>query len=324
MKKNSTYESLIDKSISSFISAIEIYNKPDFKYREEIFSILAVNSWELLLKAKILKNSRYKLRSIYSQKPYTKKNGVRSEKKTVVEFNRTGNPKTISINDALVILEKDKEVPSNLRDNIEALVEFRDNAVHFINMKVLSKPLQELGFACIKNYIQILKDWNIDRSLSNYNLYLMPLAYVENNIDVDSVDSVEAQKFINLVYDRLSKNSSDENYEIAVKIELKFQRGNSFNAVSVRPDKTGVKVYLTEDDIRNKFPLTYNELTSKAANRYSNFKRNRQFYEIMKQIKQKEKIYYERRLDTRNIKSNKQGFYSDGVWNILDKYYIKK
>ncbi|BAW80716.1 hypothetical protein TAO_1346 [Candidatus Nitrosoglobus terrae] len=34
------------------LSAIEIYNKPDFKYREEIFSIIAINAWELLLKAK--------------------------------------------------------------------------------------------------------------------------------------------------------------------------------------------------------------------------------------------------------------------------------
>ena len=33
MKKNPTYESLIDKSIGSMLSAIEIYNKPDFKYR---------------------------------------------------------------------------------------------------------------------------------------------------------------------------------------------------------------------------------------------------------------------------------------------------
>ena len=53
MKKNPIYESLIDKSIGSMLSAIEIYNKPDFKYREETFAILAINSWELLLKARL-------------------------------------------------------------------------------------------------------------------------------------------------------------------------------------------------------------------------------------------------------------------------------
>ena len=61
MKKNKIYESLIDKSIGSMLSAIEIYNKPDFKYREETFTILAINSWELLLKARILKLNNYKI-----------------------------------------------------------------------------------------------------------------------------------------------------------------------------------------------------------------------------------------------------------------------
>ena len=36
------------------ISAIEIYNKPSFAYREEAFTILALNAWELLIKAKLL------------------------------------------------------------------------------------------------------------------------------------------------------------------------------------------------------------------------------------------------------------------------------
>ena len=59
MKRNQLYESLIDKSISSMLSAIEIYNKPDFKYREETFAILSVNSWELLFKAKLLRERKF-------------------------------------------------------------------------------------------------------------------------------------------------------------------------------------------------------------------------------------------------------------------------
>ena len=45
---------LLDRSIAAMLSAIEIYNKPDFAYREETFAILAINGWELLLKAKWL------------------------------------------------------------------------------------------------------------------------------------------------------------------------------------------------------------------------------------------------------------------------------
>ena len=36
------------------IAAIEVYNKPDFKYRDESFAILAINAWELLIKARWL------------------------------------------------------------------------------------------------------------------------------------------------------------------------------------------------------------------------------------------------------------------------------
>lgn len=57
------------------LSAIEIYNKPDFKYREETFAILAINSWELLLKARLLKLNSYRINSICCYKPYINKNG---------------------------------------------------------------------------------------------------------------------------------------------------------------------------------------------------------------------------------------------------------
>jgi hypothetical protein len=33
------------------VAAIEIYNKPRFEYRDEVFAILLLNAWELLLKA---------------------------------------------------------------------------------------------------------------------------------------------------------------------------------------------------------------------------------------------------------------------------------
>lgn len=40
MRVNQTYRSLLDKSVNSMLSAIEIYNKPNFSYREETFAIL--------------------------------------------------------------------------------------------------------------------------------------------------------------------------------------------------------------------------------------------------------------------------------------------
>ena len=153
MKINKTYRSLLDKSIASMLSAIELYNKPNFQYREETFAILAVNAWELLLKAIILRQNRYKLRSLYVLKPCINKDGTKSTTRKYVDKNRSGNPKTISIMETLSILDNQKYLPTNLRDNIEALIELRDNSIHFANMDDISRQIQELGFACIKNYI---------------------------------------------------------------------------------------------------------------------------------------------------------------------------
>ena len=45
---------LAQKSVQAAVAAIEVYNKPNFLYREEAFALLMTNAWELLLKGKWL------------------------------------------------------------------------------------------------------------------------------------------------------------------------------------------------------------------------------------------------------------------------------
>jgi hypothetical protein len=68
---------LVDRSIDACLAAIEIYNKPDFRYRAEAFSILMLNAWELLLKARVMKENGDKQRSIQVLEPVTKKDGTK-------------------------------------------------------------------------------------------------------------------------------------------------------------------------------------------------------------------------------------------------------
>lgn len=56
---------LLKNAEAALISAIEIYNKPAFRYREETFAILALNAWELLLKAKVLERHNNVLSSLH-------------------------------------------------------------------------------------------------------------------------------------------------------------------------------------------------------------------------------------------------------------------
>ena len=76
-------QELFEKSLAAMVASIEVYNKPDFEYREETFAILAVNGWELLLKAKWLKDNNNKVRCLYVYEKGKKKDGTPSKKMIV-------------------------------------------------------------------------------------------------------------------------------------------------------------------------------------------------------------------------------------------------
>ena len=307
------------------LSAIEIYNKPNFQYREETFAILAVNAWELLLKAIILKQNKYKLRSLYVLKPYVNKAGVKSTTKKFIDKNRSGNPKTISIIEALAILESQKYLTSNLCRNIDAIIELRDNSIHFTNIDNISRQVQELGFACIKNYISLIREKDIEIEISKYNFYLMPLAYVASNVVSESILTDETKNYLSLVKSKIaSEDSSDQNYDIAITIDIDFKKGNSFNSLCFTYDENGVKIALTEENIRQRYPWDNAELIRRCKERYSDFIQNKNWNSIRKEIKTKKKLFRERVLDPGNPKSAKKGFYSTNVFSLLDKHYTRK
>lgn len=52
---------LVDNSLAAMLAAVEVYNKPQMTYRDEVTVMLIVNAWELALKATL----RQKNRSIF-------------------------------------------------------------------------------------------------------------------------------------------------------------------------------------------------------------------------------------------------------------------
>lgn len=326
MRVNPTYKVLVEKSVNSMISAIELYNKPDFKYREETFSILAVNAWELLLKAYILRENRYNMRALYVMVGKVRKDGTNSEKFKSPKLNRSGNPMTISVVEALKRVEDMGTLPIHVKNNIVLLVELRDTSIHFVNDCSLSKQIQELGFACIKNYMNIVSDWNVEINLDKYNLYLMPLAYISNRQVVDPVLTEEEERYVSFVKSVLleSEDNEDERYDVAIQIGLDFKKGNSFDAIGVRYASDGITVTLSEEDIKNRYPWTYSDLVGKCKGRYSNFKQNKIFYKIKNEVEKNEHLYHKRHLDPGNPKSPTKGFYSTNTLQVFDKHYLRK
>jgi hypothetical protein len=126
------------------LSAIEIYNKPNFSYREETFAILAVNAWELLLKAFLFKKCSYNMNSLYVMEKVKTQKGT-AGKREKQKLNRAGNPQTIGIFEVIKKIEnKGTKISDNLKNSIEALVELRNNAIHFYNL-TLSYEVQHLA-----------------------------------------------------------------------------------------------------------------------------------------------------------------------------------
>jgi len=315
MRINKLYKSLVDKSISSMLSAIELYNKPNFTYREETFAILAINAWELLFKAYILRLNKYNKLFIYEL--------TNTRKKKQPQKNRCGNPKSISIARAIDKLKSQNHIPPNLEENINSLIELRDNAIHFITSNI-TKQVQELGFACIKNYVAVIKKWKIEIDLSKYNLYLMPLAYIDAKIETKAVLTNETKSYLDFIQTKIkNKDDSDSEFDIVVSIDVKFIKGNSFDSIGVKYGEDGIPISLSEENIREKFPLTFKDITGQCKTRYSNFVQNNIFYTIMRQIKNDKKLHYERKLDPNNKKTQKQSFFSTNIWKEFDKHYCK-
>src|SRR6266536_3764567 len=152
--RRARHSHLVDKAIDAAISAIEIYNKPIFRNREETFAILMLNAWELLLKARILKENKNRIRSIEVWERKIGKSGA-SAKRLTPKRNRAGNVMTIGVGAAVAIV---REYPKDAIDNyglenISLLVEIRDNAIHFHNAgRGLRKRVQEVGSAALRNF----------------------------------------------------------------------------------------------------------------------------------------------------------------------------
>lgn len=157
-------EHLLDTSIQAALSSIEIYNKPTFKYREQTFTILIANAWELLLKAKILKDNADDVESIYVRRT----DGS-------LKTNRHGNPLTIELFGAI----KECGLDTNIVSNLEHLIEIRDTAVHYFHDSTIVYLVYVLGVAALKNFQKIIGEW-FDKSLLEYNFYILPLAFAYN------------------------------------------------------------------------------------------------------------------------------------------------
>lgn len=330
--KHSKHKSFVDKSIGAAISAIEIYNKPDFKYREETFSILMINSWELLLKGKIIKENAGDLKSIYVLVNKIGKKGNKLKTLTP-ELNKSQTPKTIGLSKCLTICEQE---PINLnqavKENILLLMEIRHTAIHFQHADLfLSKKVFEIGTASLKNYLTLIREW-FNYDLSIYNFFLMPMTFFHEfeAISSFSVNSNKGQikNLLKYINEKEKAAPSDErnDFNISLKLETKFVKSTSTESLLVNysTDPDAIKINVQEEDALKNYPYDYEKLTSALKNRYSDFKVNQKYHYLRKPLLKIKKYCKTRLLDPNNSNSLKKDWYGTEIFKEFDKHYTKK
>jgi hypothetical protein len=322
------------KAESALIAAIEIYNKPDFAYREETFAILAINAWELLVKAKVLSENANNLRSIYVLDQGQRADGA-PRKGSSVRRNRAGNPMTIGLTAAITLLETNPatRLPSEVRGNLEALLEIRDNAIHFVNARFeLAKAVLEIGTACVKNFVGLADTW-FQQDLSAYSLYLMPIGFLTapsaTALAVGGNEGRLVSYLRNLMAAQntiTTSTTGSGTYHIALDLNISFKRSatDAVSTFTLTSDPTAPHVYLTEEDIRMKYPWDYKELTTRCKARYTDFRENEAFHKVRRPLVGDGRYVRDRFLDPGNPKSAKKQFYNPNILVELDKCYTKK
>jgi hypothetical protein len=325
MSRLSRSARLLQNSEAALISAIEIYNKPTFAYREETFTILALNAWELLVKAKLLSVNNNDSRCLYVYfSPKTK--AGKPSKKLQVKRNRSKNVMTMGLEACIVALEKKgTSVPPAVKKNLEALIEIRDNAVHYLNASpLLAKQVLEIGTANLRNFMELGKLW-LDLDLSSYSLYLMPVGFLPPTAAAGIVVSNDERNLVNylagLMTDADDNRVSD--YHISLDVNISFKRTSAADATAViisnAPDALAVTV--SEEDIRKQFPWEYSDLKDRLRARYSNFKENDKYHKLRKQFAADPRYMKTRYLDPGNPKSSRKDFYNPNIVQEFDRHY---
>ena len=331
MSRRSRSLRLYLKGESALLAAIEIYNKPSFAYREDTFAILAINAWELLLKARILSDNGNKVSSLYVFEQRTRPDGTKTVKK-YPKTNRANNPLTIGLIAAIVRLESKAEsrLPIEVRGNLEALLEVRDNAVHFENAGfALAKHVLEVGTACVRNFIELAKKW-FEQDLSAYSLYLMPIGFLASPTAVAVAVGGNEGKLIsylrNLSAAQNTTTTGSSGFHIALDVNLTFKRSatDAVSTFALTNDPEAPNVYLTEEDIRAKYPWDYKELIAICRNRYADFKESQDFHAIRKPLLEDTRYARMRYLDPSNPKSSKKVFHSPNILPKFDALFNRK
>lgn len=325
-------ESLLENSKSAVVGCVEIHNKPIFAYRYEVCVILAINAWELLLKAYISENS--------SEIKLIRKDG-------------TSKPFDECISHVSSKIGKEFRA---VEENLKKLYDFRCHIIHFYKNKMdvivyslLHKSIMFYHEFSKKYFnIDLTEETNIVLLPIGFKPFVSPIDFLSNKSEIDK-SSVFVKDFVEniitstqVLHDEGIEDSIFTTYKMEVINEKRTTNADIIAGITknstesnlsvttvisnstVTNDASAKKVFIEEESLfKTKYTLTYTQIADTARSIYSDFKQNAKFNRIMNSIKDDPNLHKKRFLDINNQSGAGRNFYSPGVFIELDKHYAK-
>lgn len=311
-------------------AAIETYNRPTARYRTESFTILAINAWELLLKAKWLKKHGNKMRCLYvaANNKQSAKGGRPRKYKT----NKSGNYITAGLDHVMTQLSMTADLDRQTCDNLVALTEIRDAAVHLFNRNIGTKLellVQELGMACVHNFAIKCKEW-FDRDLVDLDTFIMPLAFINSKPDAKgAIASKEANNISDFVSE-LCKRAPTALGGPAITINLSFKLdrrntpGSALFTQTNDPSAARFGVPIKSELLAETFNLSYDKLTEKCRLKLHGFRTDDKYHRLRKQLAENESLAWRRPNNPTKPNGKFTTYFSEKMFAEISKHYDSK
>lgn len=254
---------LVDNSLAAMLAAVEVYNKPQMTYRDEVTVMLIVNAWELTFKATL----RQKNRSIF----YPKQRGKRY--------------RSIGLDDALGRVAANKLWPSGIDGpavtaNVKALAEYRDRAIHLYNAQGLGAVIYPFLQQNVLNYRDFMLAKFKKDLAESMTWQLLPLgatapadAVQFMKVDKNATMVAEVQEFIDelrQLMDDVEAAGSDM-ARVATVYDINMQSVKQLTSadlvVAVSPTADG-QVVVRKTDPNQTHPFSMTELLNKVNEKH--------------------------------------------------------
>ena len=255
---------LVDNSLAAMLAAVEVYNKPQMTYRDEVTVMLIVNAWELALKATL----RQKKRSIF----YPKQRGERY--------------RSVGLDDALGRVAAGNLWPAGIDGaavtaNIKALAGYRDRAIHLYNAQGLGAVVYPFLQQNVLNYRDFMLA-KFKKDLADSMAWqLLPLgatapadAVQFMKVDKNATMVAEVQEFIDELRHLMDyvESAGQDLARVATVYDINMQSVKKMTSadlvVAVSPTADG-QVVLRKTDPNQTHPFSTTELLDKVNEKHA-------------------------------------------------------